>query len=110
MAASYRADQVGSLLRPPEVLAAHTDFREGKISLEHLRQVEDAGILTALRLQQEVGVEVVTDGEYRRGGWASDFNDAVEGYVPGSPPVTIAWRLGRGEPATPVTALGAGAG
>jgi methionine synthase II (cobalamin-independent) len=114
MAASYRADQVGSLLRPPEVLEAHTAFREGKLSLEQLRQVEDAGILTALKLQQEVGLDVLSDGEYRRGGWASDFNDAVEGYVPGPPPVTIDWRLGKGEPRplseAPLTALGAGAG
>ncbi len=110
MPALYRADQVGSLLRPPEVLQAHTAFREGGISRERLRVIEDAGILAALRLQQEIGVDVLTDGEYRRGGWASDFNDAVEGYVPGPPPVTLAWKLGAGEPGPPVTALGAAAG
>ncbi len=109
MAASYRADQVGSLLRPPEVLQAHVAFREGKIPLDELRRIEDAAILTALKMEQDVGIDVVTDGEYRRGGWASDFNDAVEGYVPGSPPVTLEWRLGKGEPRPPVTALGAGA-
>ena len=42
MPAMYRADQVGSLLRPPEVLEAHTAFREGKLPLERLRQVEDS--------------------------------------------------------------------
>ncbi|MBI2760168.1 MAG: cobalamin-independent methionine synthase II family protein [Chloroflexi bacterium] len=110
MAVPYRADQVGSLLRPPDVLKAHIDYRAGSISLEQLRRIEDVGILIALKLQQEVGIDVFTDGEYRRGGWASDFNDAVEGYVPGPPPVTMQWRLGAGEAAPPVTALGARAG
>jgi 5-methyltetrahydropteroyltriglutamate--homocysteine methyltransferase len=114
MTASYRADHVGSLLRPPEVLEAHIAFREGRTSVEQLRPIEDAAILTALSLQQEVGLDVFSDGEYRRGGWASDFNDAVEGYVPGPPPVQIDWRLGKGEPRSstdaPLTALGAGAG
>jgi 5-methyltetrahydropteroyltriglutamate--homocysteine methyltransferase len=114
MTASYRADQVGSLLRPPEVLEAHAAFREGTISLEQLRQVEDAAILTALKLQQETGLDVFSDGEYRRGGWASDFTDAVEGYVPGPPPVTMEWRLGSGEPRPPaqlgITSQGVGAG
>ena len=109
MAASYRADQVGSLLRPPEVLEAHGAYRAGRLPLEELRRVEDAAILNALTLQQEVGIDVVTDGEYRRGGWASDFNDAVAGYVPGAPPVTLEWKLGAGEPRPPVTAFGAGA-
>lgn len=113
MTASYRADQVGSLLRPPEVLDAHAAFRDGAISLEQLRTIEDAAILTALKLQRDVGLDVFTDGEYRRGGWASDFSAAVEGYVPGPPPVTMEWRLGAGEPrpaAQPgITAQGAGA-
>jgi 5-methyltetrahydropteroyltriglutamate--homocysteine methyltransferase len=110
MGAPYRADQVGSLLRPADVLKAHTDYRAGIISLEQLRQIEDAAIAAALKLQQEVGIDVFSDGEYRRGGWASDFNDAVEGYVPGPPPVPLQWRLGAGDAAPPVTALGARAG
>lgn len=107
MPAQYRADHVGSLLRPGEVLEAHKAFRDGRLPLEQLRQIEDSAILAALKMQQEVGIDIVTDGEYRRGGWASDFNDAVEGYVPGPPPVSINWRMGKGEPRPPVTAFGA---
>jgi 5-methyltetrahydropteroyltriglutamate--homocysteine methyltransferase len=114
MTATYRVDQVGSLLRPPEVLEAHAAYHQGTIPLEQLRQIEDTAILTALRLQQEVGLDIFTDGEYRRGGWASDFTDAVEGYVPGPPPVTMEWRLGAGEPRSPtqggITSQGVGAG
>ena len=110
MAVNYRADHVGSLLRPYEVLDAHNAFRRGTLSLERLREIEDAAILAALRMEQEVGVDVTSDGEYRRGGWASDFNDAVEGYVPSPPPLRLEWRRGAGEPAPPVTQLGATAG
>jgi 5-methyltetrahydropteroyltriglutamate--homocysteine methyltransferase len=110
MPTNYRADHVGSLLRPPEVLAAHAAYRAGTIPLQQLRGIEDAAILTALQLQRETGIDVQTDGEYRRGGWASDFNDAVEGYVPSLPPVTLEWKRGAGEAAPPVTQLGATAG
>lgn len=79
---AYRADQVGSLLRPQEVLDARAAHAEGKLDLEGLRQVEDRAILPALELQEQVGIDVYTDGEYRRGAWQTDMAEAVEGFVP----------------------------
>ncbi len=92
MAKRYRADQVGSLLRPKEVLDAHTAYSEGKTTLEAVRQIEDKAILEALEMQRQVGIDVLTDGEFRRSSWAGDFQDAVEGYVPGNPSVSVAMQ------------------
>jgi len=96
MAKSYRADQVGSLLRPPEVLEAHAAHAEQRISEEQLREVEDRAILMVLDVQRQVGVDVFTDGEYRRPSWAADFPDAVDGYVSGEPPIDFQWRISEG--------------
>ncbi len=92
MAMQYRADNVGSLLRPPELLSARTAFREGKINREQLSEVEDRSILTALELQKSSGVEIFTDGEYRRDIFTADLTQAVEGLVPGKPTVQFEWR------------------
>ena len=96
MAAPYRADQVGSLLRPPEVLEAHAARAEGRISPEELRGIEDRAILMALDLQRQVGLDVFTDGEYRRSNWAGDFSDSVEGYVSSEPPISFEWKMPEG--------------
>lgn len=79
MAAPYRADHIGSLLRPPALLQARTEHQQGRITLEQLRQIEDAAILQALALQRQVGLDVFTDGEYRRGWFAGAFEESVEG-------------------------------
>jgi 5-methyltetrahydropteroyltriglutamate--homocysteine methyltransferase len=92
----YRADQVGSLLRPPEVLEAHEAFAQRRISQDRLREIEDRAIMTALDLQQQVGIDIYSDGEYRRGNWASDFSASVSGYVPAEPPIRFEWRLADG--------------
>jgi len=69
----FRADHVGSLLRPKEVLQARDDFATGGISAEQLAQVEDAAIREAIRMQGEVGLKSATDGEMRRQSWHMDF-------------------------------------
>jgi 5-methyltetrahydropteroyltriglutamate--homocysteine methyltransferase len=56
-------------------------------------------------MQRQAGVEVFTDGEYRRAAWSSDFADAVDGYVPGEPPVTLTWRGPSGEVRPPQAML-----
>src|ERR671933_1531591 len=99
MATTYRADHVGSLLRPREVLEAHAAAGEGRISPDQLREVEDRAVLTALDLQRQVGIDVLTDGEYRRWSWSGDFPDAVEGYVEAPPPVAFHWKMPDGTPA-----------
>jgi 5-methyltetrahydropteroyltriglutamate--homocysteine methyltransferase len=69
----FRADHVGSLLRPRALLAAREDFAAGRISGERLREMEDAAIREAVRMQQEVGLSSATDGEFRRESWHMDF-------------------------------------
>jgi len=81
MAAQYRAEHVGSLLRPPEVLDARVAHEQGIVSLEQLREIEDRAVLAALAMQQEVGIDVVTDGEMRRSWWSGGIAEAVEGIV-----------------------------
>ncbi|MDQ4002650.1 MAG: 5-methyltetrahydropteroyltriglutamate--homocysteine S-methyltransferase [Actinomycetota bacterium] len=69
----FRADHVGSLLRPPELLQAREDFAAGRISAEDLRGVEDEAIREVVRMQEEVGLQSATDGEFRRASWHMDF-------------------------------------
>ena len=80
--AHLHADHVGSLLRPAVLLEARAAYADGRLDLEALRQSEDSAVLDALRLQRAVGLEIFTDGEYRRGSWLTDLADAVEGFVP----------------------------
>lgn len=79
--ADLRADQVGSLLRPPSLLAARAGRAEGRLSPEELRAEEDAAIEGALARQREVGLEVYSDGELRRGSWITDMAEATDGFV-----------------------------
>src|SRR5690348_7065518 len=99
--ATYRADHVGSLLRPAEVLDAHAKLAQGSMTAEQVRDVEDKAILAAIALQREVGLDVVSDGEYRRGSWAGDFFEAVDGYVDGPLPIRFDWRLPDGSQRVP---------
>jgi 5-methyltetrahydropteroyltriglutamate--homocysteine methyltransferase len=92
MPKKYRADQVGSLLRPQAVLDAHAALRDGKTSEAEVRKLEDKAILEALDMQYATGIDVVSDGEIRRAGWSSDFTDSVEGYVPGAPAIRLEWH------------------
>jgi 5-methyltetrahydropteroyltriglutamate--homocysteine methyltransferase len=69
----FRADHVGSLLRPPELLRAREEHQAGRLSATELRRVEDSAIGDAVAMQHEVGFAGVTDGEFRRGSWHMDF-------------------------------------
>jgi 5-methyltetrahydropteroyltriglutamate--homocysteine methyltransferase len=69
----FRADHVGSLLRPPELLRARGEYAAGTITAVQLRAVEDAAIADAVRMQQEAGLRTATDGEFRRASWHMDF-------------------------------------
>ncbi|MFT4416592.1 5-methyltetrahydropteroyltriglutamate--homocysteine S-methyltransferase [Fredinandcohnia humi] len=83
--APFRADHVGSLLRPEVLHNARKAFKEGKISAEQLREVETKEIKRIVDKQIEVGLELVTDGEFRRSWWHLDFLEhlnGIEGYVP----------------------------
>jgi 5-methyltetrahydropteroyltriglutamate--homocysteine methyltransferase len=69
----FRADHVGSLLRPERLHAARADYKAGKIDLDELRGVEDQCILDVIELQRDAGLQSVTDGELRRTSWHMDF-------------------------------------
>ncbi len=75
-----RADVVGSLLRPPELLEARHRFAEGGISVPEFKRAEDRAVDWALSLQERAGLTVVTDGEMRRESFQSQMVDAVEGF------------------------------
>ena len=69
----YRADHVGSLLRPRELLRARADFGAGRITADQLRSIENGAVRGAVRMQEEVGLRSATDGEFRRETWHMDF-------------------------------------
>lgn len=96
MAVKFRADNIGSLLRPAELLAARAALREGRMSEQQVREIEDRSILRALAMQQAAGVDVYTDGEYRRDIFTADITRAMDGLVPGKPVVKFEWR-GKGK-------------
>lgn len=75
----FRADQVGSLLRPQELLSARERADKGEFAIEALHTLEDRCIRDAIRLQEEVGLESITDGEFRRRHWANDFLIGIGG-------------------------------
>ncbi len=82
--APFRADHVGSFLRPKRLKEARAQKAKGEISPEQLRQIEDEEIIKLVEKQKEAGLQSVTDGEFRRAWWHFDFLeglDGVEGYT-----------------------------
>ncbi|TYP89186.1 5-methyltetrahydropteroyltriglutamate--homocysteine S-methyltransferase [Blastococcus xanthinilyticus] len=75
----FRADHVGSLLRPERLLRARADRAAGRIDAAELRAVEDEAVADAVRMQRDAGLRTVTDGEFRRATWHMDFIYAIEG-------------------------------
>jgi len=75
----FRADHVGSFLRPPELLAARERFQKGEISRQELRSEEDRAIRAIVRFQEELGLLGITDGEFRRTYFHIDFLEQLEG-------------------------------
>jgi 5-methyltetrahydropteroyltriglutamate--homocysteine methyltransferase len=73
-------DHVGSLKRPAALVQAWRAWEDGKLPVEQLRQVQDQAIRDAIIMQESLGLPVVTDGEFRRGGWSRGFLNAVEGF------------------------------
>jgi len=75
----FRADHVGSLLRPPQLLKARDDHAEGRIDATELREIENEAIRDVVRRQEEVGLQSATDGEFRRASWHMDFIYQLDG-------------------------------
>jgi 5-methyltetrahydropteroyltriglutamate--homocysteine methyltransferase len=75
----FRADHVGSFLRPARLLKARDDFASGAIDAAALRVIEDDAIRETVRRQEDVGLQAATDGEFRRASWHMDFIYQIDG-------------------------------
>jgi 5-methyltetrahydropteroyltriglutamate--homocysteine methyltransferase len=93
----FRADHVGSLLRPPEVLRAREDFAAGRIDADEKRAVEDRAIRDVVRMQEDVGLQSATDGEFRRTAWHMDFIYQLGGVHPGDDKLRVEFHNEQGE-------------
>jgi 5-methyltetrahydropteroyltriglutamate--homocysteine methyltransferase len=93
----FRADHVGSLLRPPAVLDARAQRTAGEISAQQLRAVEDAAIRDVVKLQEDVGLQSATDGEFRRTSWHMDFIYQLQGVHRTDEQIKVHFRNARGD-------------
>ncbi|MGH6990020.1 MAG: 5-methyltetrahydropteroyltriglutamate--homocysteine S-methyltransferase [Stellaceae bacterium] len=93
----FRAGHVGSLLRPPALLKARDDAKAGRISPAELKTIEDDAIREVVRLEEELGLEGITDGEFRRGSWHLDFLYQFGGITRAQDPFTIRFHNDAGD-------------
>jgi len=87
----FRADHVGSLLRPQRLLDARAQHADGAIAADELTAIEDEAVRDVVRRQEQTGLRAVTDGEFRRGSWHMDFTYALGGVVPISTTDHMLW-------------------
>jgi 5-methyltetrahydropteroyltriglutamate--homocysteine methyltransferase len=92
----FRADHVGSLLRPSALLRAREEFAGGRIDAAELRGIEDQAIQEAVRMQHQVGLQSATDGEFRRSSWHMDFIYQLGGIEKAPGDMHIEFRNERG--------------
>ena len=88
----FRADHVGSLLRPQALHDARAKSAKGEISAAELRAIEDKSIRDVVALQESVGLQSITDGEFRRGHYLVDFLTGFEGIVPTNTSYALAFK------------------
>jgi 5-methyltetrahydropteroyltriglutamate--homocysteine methyltransferase len=93
----FRADHVGSLLRPPAVLRARDDLAAGRIDAAEKREIEDQAVRDVVRMQEDVGLRSATDGELRRSSWHMDFIYQLGGVHPGDDKLRVEFRNEQGE-------------
>jgi 5-methyltetrahydropteroyltriglutamate--homocysteine methyltransferase len=93
----FRAEHVGSLLRPPELLRAREEFAAGRLSTEELRAAEDDAIRAVVKMQSDVGLQSATDGEFRRASWHMDFIYELGGIEKAPGDITVQFRNEQGE-------------
>ena len=105
MATTLHADHIGSLLRPPELIEARRDQRAGKIDGDRLREIEDESILKAFELQKAAGIEIFTDGEYRRETFLDPLTQGMEGLTRQPVPADARGRLWQGPNAEHANAM-----
>jgi 5-methyltetrahydropteroyltriglutamate--homocysteine methyltransferase len=93
----FRADHVGSLLRPPQLLKARDDFAAGRIAAEELRAVEDDAVRDIVRKQEDTGLQSATDGEFRRASWHMDFIYQLDGITKESGQIKVKFHNEQGD-------------
>jgi 5-methyltetrahydropteroyltriglutamate--homocysteine methyltransferase len=93
----FRADHVGSLLRPAELLAARADHAAGRISAGQLRAAEDEAIRDVVAMQRAAGLQSATDGEFRRTSWHMDFIYRLGGISQSSEKINVHFRNAEGD-------------
>jgi len=93
----FRADHVGSLLRPPRLLQAREDYAAGLVDAPELRAVEDEAIREVVRKQEDVGLQSATDGEFRRASWHMDFIYQLDGITHEAGHLTVKFMNEDGE-------------
>ena len=93
----FRADHVGSLLRPERVLRARDDFAAGTIDASELHAIEDDAIRNVVRMQEDVGLQAATDGELRRASWHMDFIYQLEGITKEAGHIAVTFHNEEGE-------------
>src|SRR6202012_4485521 len=93
----FRADHVGSLLRPQHLLAARQQFAAGRLAAEQLRASEDDAIREVVQMQRDVGLQSATDGEFRRASWHMDFIYQLGGVQKAPGDIAVHFRNADGE-------------
>ncbi|HTV80172.1 MAG TPA: 5-methyltetrahydropteroyltriglutamate--homocysteine S-methyltransferase [Steroidobacteraceae bacterium] len=93
----FRADHVGSLLRPPQLLAARGQYRSGALSAARLQELEDAAIAGVVRRQENLGLQAATDGEFRRTLWHMDFLTQFDNVEVTRSPVKVSFHTEQGD-------------
>jgi len=93
----FRADHVGSLLRPPELLQARDDAAAGRIDADELRAIEDEAIRRIVAKQEEIGLQSATDGEFRRASWHMDFIYELDGITKEAGHIAVKFHNEKGD-------------
>jgi 5-methyltetrahydropteroyltriglutamate--homocysteine methyltransferase len=93
----FRADHVGSLLRPNYLLQARDDAAHGRTSTDELRALEHDAIRDVVRMQEDVGLQSATDGEFRRSSWHMDFIYSLGGIHRGDQNLTVQFHNEQGD-------------
>jgi 5-methyltetrahydropteroyltriglutamate--homocysteine methyltransferase len=93
----FRADHVGSFLRPKELLEARESHKQGRISAAELRKVEDEAVRKVAKMQEDVGLQGITDGEFRRGSWHMDFLYQIGGVTKIQDNVKVQFHNAKGD-------------
>jgi 5-methyltetrahydropteroyltriglutamate--homocysteine methyltransferase len=93
----FRADHVGSLLRPKELLRARDEHKRGRVGAAQLKVIEDDAIRAVVKMQEDIGLQGITDGEFRRSSWHMDFMYQIGGVEKVEQNITVHFHSDQGD-------------